>query len=74
MAGITLEKAQEQLEIWLEASREVAIVQSYRIGTRWLTKADAGTIQKQIQYWSKIIAQLKRGGRNRVTRVIPRDL
>jgi len=74
MAGITLQQAQEQLEIWLEASREVATSQSYRIGTRWLTRADLGDIQKQIQYWQSQVSQLSRRGRNRVYRTVPRDL
>jgi len=73
MAGITLEIAKEQLEIWLEASREVAISQSYRIGSRWYTRADAGVIQKQIQYWQGQVVQLSRRGRNRVIRVVVRD-
>jgi hypothetical protein len=73
MAGITLEIAKEQLDIWLEASREVAISQSYRIGTRWLTRADLGDIAAQIKYWENKVAQLSRKGRNRMYGVVPRD-
>ena len=52
--------------------------QSYKIGSRSLTKADLGQIRKQIEFWQNRVAQLentgKRGGRNRVVRVVPRDL
>ncbi|MCL2636950.1 MAG: DUF6148 family protein [Oscillospiraceae bacterium] len=73
MQGITLDIAIENLNIWLEASREVAISQSYRIGSRSLTRADLGEIRKQIQYWNAQISQLSRRGRNRVYRVVVKD-
>jgi hypothetical protein len=73
MMGITLKIAGEQLEIWLEASREVAVSQSYRIGSRQYTRADAGVIQKQIQYWQRQVTQLSRKGRKRFVRGVPGD-
>ena len=71
--GITLEQAQGQLEIWLKASGQVAINQSYRIGTRSYTRADLSAIQDQIKYWQGQVAALSRRGRNRIYRGIPRD-
>lgn len=78
MAAITLETAKKHLEMWLEAESEVAINQSYTIGGKSFTRANLGEIRKQIEYWSNKVQALeniaKRRGRNRVYRVVPRDL
>jgi hypothetical protein len=74
MAGITLERAKKHLEMWLEAESEIALSQSYRIGTRMLTRADLRQVREQIQYWQNQVNQLIRGGRNKVYRAVPRDL
>ena len=65
-----LEIARHHLNAWLEAELELTTHQSYKIGSRSLTKADLGQIRKQIEFWHTG----KRGGRNRVVRVVPRDL
>ena len=57
-----LEIARKHLEAWLAAELEVTTHQSYTIGSRSLTKADLSEIGEA------------RGGRNRVFRVVPRDL
>ena len=73
-----LEIARHHLNAWLEAELELTTHQSYKIGSRSLTKADLGQIREQIEFWQNRVAQLentgKRGGRNRVVRVVPRDL
>lgn len=78
MATITLETAKKHLEMWLEAESEVAINQAYTIGGKSFTRANLGEIRKQIEYWSNKVQSLeniaKRKGRNRVYRVVPRDL
>ena len=78
MAAITLETAKKHLEMWLEAESEGAINQSYTIGGKSFTRANLGEIRKQIEYWSNKVQALeniaKRKGRNRVYRVVPRDL
>ncbi len=78
MAAISLETAKKHLEMWLEAESEVAINQSYTIGGKSFTRANLGEIRKQIEYWSNKVQALeniaKRKGRNRVYRVVPRDL
>lgn len=78
MAGITLETAQRHLDAWLEADEAVTTGQSYTIGSRTLTRANATEITNKIKYWSDKVAQLeniaKNGGRNKVRRVVPRDL
>ena len=78
MAGITLKIAQKHLNAWLEAELEVTTNQSYTIGSRSLTRADLSDIREQIAFWEGKVAALenleKRGGRNRIIRVVPRDL
>lgn len=73
-----IEIARHHLNAWLEAELELTTHQSYKIGSRSLTKADLGQIRKQIEFWQNRVAKLenaeKRGGRNRVVRVVPRDL
>lgn len=78
MAAITLETAKKHLDIWLEAESEVAINQAYTIDGKSFTRADLGEIRKQTEYWSNKVQELeniaKRKGRNRIYRVVPRDL
>lgn len=78
MSAITLEVAKKHLETWLEAETEVAINQAYTIGGKSFTRADLGEIRRQIEYWSNKVSALenvaKNKGRNRVYRIVPRDL
>lgn len=77
MAGITLKEAEKHLKAWLTAELELTSHQSYRIGTRTLTKADLNAVREQIKYWERKVAELSKGsrrGRNRVYRCVPRDL
>ena len=78
MAGITLKIAQKHLNAWLEAELAGTTNQSYTIGSRSLTRADLSDIREQIVFWESKVAQLenqqKRGGRNRIIRIVPRDL
>lgn len=72
---ITLDAAKENLQIWLEAQKTVATGQSYKIGTRSLTRASLKEINDMIKYWLNVIDQLEAGvGRGaRVLRGVPRD-
>ena len=72
---ITLDAAKENLQIWLEAQKTVATGQSYKIGTRSLTRASLKEINDMIKYWLNAIDQLESGvGRGaRVLRGVPRD-
>lgn len=75
---VRLNVAKKHLDAWLTAELEVTSHQSYSIGSRSLTKANLSEIRKQIIFWQNEVARLenlqKRGGRNRVTRAVPRDL
>lgn len=70
----TLEEAQEHLKAWMEAEKSVAQAQSYTIGSRSLTRANVSEIRSQIQFWRREITILQRGKRQRITRIVPRDL
>lgn len=78
MPGITLEIAQKHLDAWLEAELACTTNQSYTIGSRTLTRADLAEIRNTIKYWADMVARMeaakKYGGRNRVKRIMPRDL
>lgn len=72
----TLEEAKQNLQAWLEAERAVATGQSYRIGTRSLTRANLREIKERISFWRSEIDRLcsGRGAGVRVMRIVPRDL
>ncbi|MEY9975744.1 DUF6148 family protein [Lysinibacillus sp. RC79] len=75
--AITLEEAQENLRIWLEAERAIANAQSYTISNRSLTKANLSEVAKRISYWENKVSELEmtqKGKRMRRTKqFIPRD-
>ncbi len=78
MAWITLEKARENLEMWLRAEEKVSAGQSYTIGSRNVTRASLSQIANRIAYWRGVVenleaAQNKNGG-GRFMRGVPRDL
>ncbi len=58
MAGLTLAQAEAKLAEWLEADTKVAEGQSYSIGSRQLTRADAKEIRENIDYWNTKCAAL----------------
>lgn len=78
MAAITLETAKRHLDMWIEAETQVAINQSYTIGGKSFTRANLSEIRNQVKYWSDKVEELqniaKNRGRNRVYRIVPRDL
>lgn len=74
MSGITLDRAKQHLEAWLDAELVVSTGKSYRIGPRSLERADLADIRKQIFFWRREIARLQGKGSRRVMRHVPRDL
>lgn len=76
MSWIALDEAKEHLKIWLEAEKAVATGQSYKIGTRSLTRANLSDIADRIKYWRNEVARLESGagGGARVLRAVPRDI
>ena len=68
MAGVTKAQAEAQLSAWLAASLAVASNQSYSIGNRSLTRADAEDITKQIDYWQGYVNRLSSQGSRKRTR------
>lgn len=75
MAAWTLQQARQHLDAWLAADLAVSTSQEYRIGTRWLTRADLREVRQQIQFWRNEVAKLEQGRTGaRIMRVVPRDL
>jgi len=72
----SLTEARANLAIWMEAERAVATGQSYKIGTRALTRASLKEIAQRIAFWRNEIARLEacRPHGMRVRRGVPRDL
>ncbi|MBY0243177.1 MAG: hypothetical protein K2X55_28115 [Burkholderiaceae bacterium] len=68
MAGITLARAQAQLENYLNAETAVLAGQSYEIAGRKLTRADLQTIQAGITAWDRRCKEL--GGRGRARTIV----
>lgn len=74
MNWITKEEAQENLRMWLDAEKAVATGQSYKIGSRQLTRANLTDISKRIQFWKNELAKLESGSTGaKVMRAVPRD-
>lgn len=78
MAGITLEIAKRHLEEWLEAELVLTTAQSYTLRNRTLTRANLTEIRNSIKFWNDKVNELENikntGGRNRIRRIVPRDL
>ena len=74
--SIELQEARENLRLWMNAEKAVATGQSYKIGTRSLTRASLSDIVSRINYWRGEIERLENGRPRgmRVMRAVPRDL
>ena len=71
----TVEFCQERLNMWLSAEEALATSQSYKMGSKQLTRADLATVRKSITYWENELEKAKNGGRRRkMFKVVPRDL
>jgi len=70
VSGISLAQAQAQLDAWLAASLAVAQNQSYTIQGRSFTKADAGEIRRQIDYWEARVVKSSNGTRGARVRYV----
>jgi hypothetical protein len=68
-----LERAEQHLEAWYAAELAASTGQSYRIGSRQLTRANLSEIRKQITFWQREVSRLKGKGTRRVFRAVPRD-
>jgi hypothetical protein len=59
--AVTLVQAQTQLDAWLACSLAVAQNQSYTIGMRTFTRANAKEITAMISHWEQRVQALSRG-------------
>lgn len=76
-SAYTLEEAREMLRLWKECEKSLASGQAkaYRIGTREFTALDLDEITARTGYFADLVDKLSGQMRkNRVVRVVPRDL
>jgi hypothetical protein len=73
MAGITLQQAEAQLALWLDADAKVSQRQQWTYQGRAFSVADAGEIRANIEFWDKQCKRLGNGrqGGPRVRGVMP---
>ncbi len=62
MPAITLVQAETQLALWLAADTAVASGQSYAMGDKSLTRANAAEIRKNLDYWDAKVRSLSQTG------------
>ena len=76
MGSWSLETAKEHLQAFLDAELAVATGQSYKIGSRSLTRADLSEIKERIKYWANEVERLETGSKKgiRAYRAVIRDL
>jgi hypothetical protein len=71
VAGITLAQAEAKLQEYLDAETAILTGQEYRIGSRWLTRADLSSVQEGISIWNARVQNLTRSGGIRITGATP---
>lgn len=59
MAGITLSRAQDQLDKYLAAESAILTGQAYEIAGRKLTRADLTAVQVGIKSWDQRVRELE---------------
>lgn len=65
----------ERLDAYYAAELKILSGQSYRLGSRELTRADLGTVKKQInELENQLESLLRAGGKRKVARIIPLDI
>ena len=69
MAGITIERAQAMVDLWLAAEEAISTSQSYTIQTdgssRTLTRADLKEVGDRLNFWQGKLASLTRAASGR---------
>ena len=75
-SGWTLDVAKTHLQAFLDAELAVATGQSYKIGSRSLTRADLSEIKERIKFWSNEVERLEAGRKKGISayRAVIRDL
>ena len=74
MAATNLEEAKEMYRLWIDAEKAVTTGQSYKIGTRSLTRANLSEIAERVKFWRNEVDKLESGRRGiRVIRAVPMD-
>ena len=74
--ALSLDEATALRDAWMQAEIAVATGQSYTIGGRTLTRADARYVGQRLAYYDRLVSALQAGRAPgpRFVRVMPRDL
>jgi hypothetical protein len=71
---ISVQHAQAQLDLYLEAERDIlSCGQSTRVGDRVLSHADLIEVRNGITYWMQLVGRLSGRRRMRLRSIIPTD-
>ncbi len=63
---ITLTEATEQRDLYLAASRAIAVGKSYTIGNRQLTRLDGQEVRNMLAYWQRTVRTLEAAANSNV--------
>ena len=69
-----VETARKMVKQWMAAEEAVMTGQEYRIGTRFLRRADLRMIGERIKYWQGELEALEGRSRISVKQIIPREM
>lgn len=64
--NIDLTEAVAQRDLWVAASRALAVGKSYTIGNRQLTRSDAAEVRDMVSYWQRAVKSLEAGANSDV--------
>lgn len=59
MAAWTLTEAKDFLKLWLDCEKAITQNQSYTVGDKTFTKANAMFIRKNVKYWKTEVERLE---------------
>lgn len=75
MAGITLQQAEEKLQLYLAAIDKIILKQRVEIDGQSLTRANLADVQAAVEYWDAkaktLAASSSGGGRGRARTLAP---
>lgn len=63
---------ERRLQLYLEAEEKILTGQAYKIGSRSVTRAELAAVQSEIRRLENVLTN--NGVKNRIFRIVPRDL
>ena len=69
-----LTEARKMHKLWIQAEMAIMTGQEYRIGTRFMRRADLREVASRIKFWADEVKRLEGTSRIHVQQIIPRDM